>query len=73
MAKPDELAQRADRKARQAVDAAQAMREYHKEAEATRLKTERLKAARLAKEATPEPAPVAAKPAKPKRGKSATV
>ena len=70
MAKPDELAQRAERKAKQAIDGAKAMREYHIETEATRVKTERLKAARLARDAALAAAPpiVAEKPKKSKRG-----
>lgn len=52
------------RKAQQAQDGRKAMQDYEAEAAALRAKTEKLRAARLAREAAAPPAPVRASPAK---------
>jgi len=57
------------RKEQQARDGALAMSEYLAGQDATRAKTERLRALRLAKEAQEAAAPVAEKPAKKKTAK----
>jgi hypothetical protein len=59
----------------QATDGAKAMREYNDQIEATRKKTERLKALRLAREAEPATVAPATKPApkaKPRAAKAPT-
>jgi hypothetical protein len=64
---------RAEIRARQAEDGKKAMAEYEASAAATRAKTEKLKALRLARDAAEESAPPAAKPAKKKAAKKAKV
>ena len=59
---------RAEIRARQAEDGKKAMAEYEASAAATRVKTEKLKALRLAKEAAEEAAPKPAAKAKAKPG-----
>ena len=57
---------RAEIRARQAEDGKKAMAEYEASAAATRAKTEKLRALRLARDAAEQSAPPAAKPAKKK-------
>jgi hypothetical protein len=60
-------------KAQRLDDAKQAMAEYEAEAAAVRAKTERLRALRLARDATTPPAPAKKrKPATTKKGKSSS-
>jgi hypothetical protein len=58
---------RAEIRARQAEDGKKAMAEYEASAAATRAKTEKLRALRLARDAAEQSAPPAAKPAKKKK------
>jgi hypothetical protein len=62
---------RAEIRARQAEDGKKAMAEYEASAAATRAKTEKLRALRLARDAAEQSAPPAAKPAKKKAAKKA--
>ena len=62
---------RAEIRARQAEDGKKAMAEYEASAAATRAKTEKLKALRLARDAAEQSAPPVAKPAKKKAAKKA--
>ena len=60
---------RAEIRARQAEDGKKAMAEYEASAAATRAKTEKLRALRMARDAAEQSAPPVAKPAKKKAAK----
>jgi hypothetical protein len=69
---PKEMAVRLERRTLQAEDGTKAMAEYHAIGEITRLKTERLKAERLAKLAEMSAAPPVKKVQKSKRTSSSS-